>query len=69
MMNPNRPINNIINSEYFRNRFIKHDAAIKELTNEIEEVDPKVKNISSRKKRDYQEAFSQKPPYTRFTDI
>lgn len=57
-MNPNRPINNIINSEYFRNRFIKHDAAIKELTNKIEEVDPKVKKISSRKKRDYQEAFS-----------
>ena len=57
-MNTNRPTN-IINAEYFRNRFIKHDEVIKELTNEIiEALDPKVKNISSRKKRDYQEAFT-----------
>jgi hypothetical protein len=69
-MNTNRSTNNIINSEYFRNRFVKHDAAIKELTKEIIEIlDPKVKKISSRKKRDYHEAFAQKPPYTRFTDI
>jgi hypothetical protein len=67
-MNTNRPTNNIINSEYFRNRFIKHDEVIKELIKELieEQVIPK---ISSRKKRDYQEAFAQKPPYTRFTDI
>ena len=64
IMNTNRPTNNIINSEYFRNRFIKHDEVIKELIEE--QVIPK---ISSRKKRDYQEAFAQKPPYTRFTDI
>ena len=60
-MNTNRPTNTIINAEYFRNRFAKHDVAIKELikelTNEIEEVDPKVKKIYSRKKRNYQEAF------------
>ena len=64
IMNTNRPTNNIINSEYFKNRFIKHDEVIKELIEE--QVIPK---ISSRKKRDYQEAFAQKPPYTRFTDI
>ena len=52
IMNTNRPTNNIINSEYFRNRFIKHDEVIKELIEE--QVIPK---ISSRKKRDYQEAF------------
>ena len=59
IMNTNLPTNNIINSEYFRSRFIKHDEVIKELTKEIieEQVDPKVKKISSRKKRDYQEAF------------
>ena len=52
IMNTNRPTNNIINSEYFRNRIIKHDEVIKELIEE--QVIPK---ISSRKKRDYQEAF------------
>lgn len=62
-MNTNQPTTIIINAEYFRNRFKKHDAAIKEL------MDLTVKKISSRKKRDYQEAFAQKPPYTRFTDI
>jgi len=50
-MNTNQPTNIIINAEYFRNRFKKHDAAIKEL------MDLTVKKISSRKKRDYQEAF------------
>lgn len=44
-----------MNSEYFRNRFAKHDVAIKELTKEIIEVVPK--KIYSRKKRNYQEAF------------
>lgn len=52
-----------MNSEYFKNRFIKHDAIIKEIIEE--QVVPK---ISSRKKRNYQEAFWQKPPYTRFSD-
>lgn len=47
-----------MNSEYFRNRFAKHDVAIKELTKEIiEALDPPAKKISSRKKRNYQEAF------------
>jgi hypothetical protein len=55
IMNTNQPTNIIINAEYFRNRFIKHDAAIKELTKEL--MDLTVKKISSRKKRDYQEAF------------
>jgi len=52
-----------MNSEFFRNRFKQHDVAIKEIIEEI--VDPK---ISSRTKRNYQEAFAQKPPYTRFSD-
>jgi hypothetical protein len=54
----NKSIYNFIikmNSEYFRNRFAKHDVAIKELTKEIIEVVPK--KIYSRKKRNYQEAF------------
>ena len=42
--------------EYFRNRFANHDASIKEIIEE--HVIPKV---SSRKKRDYQEAFTSNP--------
>lgn len=61
IMNTNQ--SNNINSEYFRNRFKKHDAAIKELTNKI-----MVPKISSRKKRNYHEAFALNPPYTRFSD-
>ena len=57
-----------MNSEYFRNRFIKHDAVLKELTKEIEDQVQMKKRISSRKKRNYQEAFAQVPPYTRITD-
>jgi hypothetical protein len=51
-----------MNSEYFRNRFKKHDAAIKEI---IKEIKP---TSIYRTKRNYQEAFAQKPPYTRFSD-
>jgi hypothetical protein len=61
-MNTNRP-NTIINSEYFKNRFKKHDLIVKEIIED--RVIPKV---SSRKKRNYQEAFAQLPPYTRFSD-
>ena len=50
-------------SEYFKNRFANHDAAIKKIIEE--QVIPKT---SSRKKRNYQEAFAQSPPYTRFSD-
>ncbi len=48
-------------TEFFRNRFKKHDAAVKKIISEI-------KVPSYRKKRNYQEAFNQLPPYTRFTD-
>ena len=41
------------NVEYFRNRFAKHDATIKQIIED--QVIPKTP--SSRKKRDYQEAF------------
>jgi hypothetical protein len=64
-----------MNTEIFRNRFKKHDAAIKELTKEltnkiVEEIMEEIvgPKISSRTKRNYQEAFAQKPPYTRFSD-
>ena len=40
------------NAEYFKDRFDKHDATIKQIIEE--RVIPKT---SSRKKRDYQEAF------------
>ena len=50
-------------SEYFRNRFIKHDVEIKNIIEQI--VKPK---SSYRKKRDYQDAFTKDPPYTRFSD-
>ncbi len=40
------------NTEYFKDRFVKHDATIKQIIEE--RVIPKT---SSRKKRDYQEAF------------
>jgi len=52
-----------MNSEFFRNRFKQHDVAIKEIIEE--QIIPK---ISSRTKRNYQDAFAQKPPYTRFSD-
>jgi len=42
----------IFNSEYFRNRFEEHDAIIKQLI--WDRVIPKT---SSRKKRDYEDAF------------
>ena len=48
-------------TEFFRNRFKKHDAAVKKIILEI-------KVPSYRKKRSYQDAFAQLPPYTRFTD-
>ena len=48
-------------TEFFRNRFKKHDAAVKKIILEI-------KVPAYRKKRCYQEAFNELPPYTRFTD-
>ena len=48
-------------TEFFRNRFKKHDAAVKKIILEI-------KVPAYRKKRNYQEAFIQGPAYTRFTD-
>ena len=48
-------------AEFFRNRFKKHDAAVKKIILEI-------KVPSYRKKRSYQDAFNELPPYTRFTD-
>ena len=55
--------NNTFNAEYFKNKFAKHDAAIKEIMESMI-----ISKTSYRKKRDYKEAFMQKPPYTRFTD-
>ena len=49
-MNTNEP-RTVINSEYFRNRFKKHDAAFKEILKEIKPTS------IYRKKRNYQEAF------------
>ena len=48
-------------TEFFRNRLKKHDA-------EVKKIILKISVPSSRKKRNYQEAFAQLPPYTRFTD-
>ena len=48
-------------TEFFRNRFKKHDAEVKKIILQISVP-------SSRKKRNYQEAFIELPPYTRFTD-
>jgi hypothetical protein len=48
-------------SELFKNRFANHDAAIKKIIEE--HVIPKV---SSRKKRNYQDAFAQGPAGTAF---
>lgn len=56
-------MNTSLNVEYFKNKFAKHDAVVKEIIEN--RVIPKT---SSRKKRDYKEAFMQRPPYTRFTD-
>ena len=57
-------------TEFFRNRFKKHDAEVKKIILQLP--------VSTyRKKRSYQEAFAQGPagtafaqlpPYTRFTD-
>ena len=55
-------MSSIIYSEYFTNRFIKHDSNINEILKEH-------KGQTSRKKRNYLEAFNQLPPYTRFTDV
>ena len=60
-MSTNKAINY---SEYYKNRLQKHDDCFKEVINRI----PKMNSIY-RKKRDYIEAFSQKPTYTRFSDI
>lgn len=49
--------------EYFKNKFVKHDAAMNEII--YDRVIPKT---SSRKKRDYEVAFAGRPPYSRFTD-
>ena len=48
-------------TEFFRNRFKKHDAAVKKIILQVAVP-------SYRKKRNYQEAFAELPPYTRFTD-
>ena len=48
-------------TEFFRNRFKKHDAAVKKIILQVAVP-------SSRKKRNYQDAFAELPPYTRFTD-
>lgn len=50
-------------SEYYKNRLQKHDNCFKEIINRI----PKT-NYIYRKKRCYNEAFSQMPTYTRFSD-
>jgi hypothetical protein len=50
-------------SEYYKKRIQKHDDQFKEIINKI----PKQVSIY-RKKRDYNEAFSESPPYTRFSD-
>jgi hypothetical protein len=48
-------------TDFFRNRFKKHDVAVKKIILQIS-------TSSYRKKRNYQEAFAQDPVYTRFTD-
>ena len=48
-------------TEFFRNRFKKHDAEVKKIILQISVP-------SSRKKRNYEKAFDVLPPYTRFTD-
>jgi hypothetical protein len=55
-------MSSIIYSEYFKNRFTKHDSNIEKILKEH-------KGQTSRKKRNYLEAFNQLPPYTRFTDV
>jgi hypothetical protein len=60
-MSTNKAINY---SEYYKNRLQKHDVCFEEIINKI----PKTISIY-RKKRDYKEAFSQIPTYTRFSDI
>jgi hypothetical protein len=57
------PIKNYSYSEYYKNRLQKHDDCFREIINRI----PKQVSIY-RKKRDYTEAFSEKPVYTRFSD-
>jgi hypothetical protein len=51
-------------SEYYKKRLQKHDKCFKEIINKI----PKHVSIY-RKKRDYYEAFSENPVYTRFSDL
>ena len=53
-------MSNINYSEYFKNRFTKHDSNINEILLNTGQT--------SRKKRNYLEAFDRLPPYTRFTD-
>lgn len=48
-------------SEFFRKRLKKHDITVKKIILQMP-------TSSYRKKRNYQEAFNQEPPYTRFTD-
>ncbi len=50
-------------SEYYKRRFQGHDDCFREIIDRI----PK-KNSIYRKKRDYTEAFSQVPVYSRFSD-
>ena len=49
-------MNTSLNVEYFKNKFAKHDAIIKELIDD--RVIPKT---SSKKKQDYKKAFMQRP--------
>lgn len=58
-----KPIKNYSYSEYYKNRFKRHDDCFREIINRI----PKQVSIY-RKKRDYTEAFSESPAYTRFSD-
>jgi hypothetical protein len=50
-------------SEYYKKRFQGHDDSFREIIDRI----PKQVSIY-RKKRDYTEAFSETPVYTRFSD-
>lgn len=68
--NNNENKKSISYTEFFRNRFKKHDIAVKKIILQMP-------TSSYRKKRNYQEAFAQgpagtafaqAPPYTRFTD-
>ncbi len=58
-----KPIKICSYSEYYKNRLQKHDDCFREIIDRI----PKQVSIY-RKKRDYNEAFSESPVYTRFSD-